>query len=184
VSLVKAITDLHKKCRIPKEWGRNSLKRGNVWLAAAGLLIDDKGRWLVVKKKYGGLKGMWSLPAGFVDEGETLEQAAQREVKEETGLDAETVGIIGIRSGVIKDKISDNMVLFLLEQKDMAQTPVPCEDEISEVGWMTKEELLQCRETSVMIHEMIKYDFSLLKSGLDPIDPGEQFGYTSYKLFF
>ncbi|MGF2617632.1 NUDIX hydrolase [Rossellomorea vietnamensis] len=162
----------------------NRLKRGNVWLAAAGLLIDKDGRWLVVKKKYGGLKGMWSLPAGFVDEGETLEEAAQREVREETGLDTSVNGIIGIRSGVIKDKISDNMVLFLLNQKDPAQMPVPCEDEISEVAWKTKDELLQCEETSVMIHEMIKYDFSLLKSGLDPINPGKQFGYTSYKLFF
>ena len=86
------------------------MKRGNVWLAAAGLLIDEQGRWLVVKKKYGGLKGMWSLPAGFVDGGETLEQAAQREVKEETGLDTQTAGIIGISTGVIKDKISDNMI--------------------------------------------------------------------------
>ncbi|WP_421381111.1 NUDIX hydrolase [Bacillus salacetis] len=160
------------------------MKRGNVWLAAAGLIIDKEGRWLVVKKKYGGLKGMWSLPAGFVDEGETLEQAAQREVKEETGLDTNVEGVIGIRSGVIKDKISDNMVLFLLNQEDFAQEPVPCEDEISEVRWMTKEQLLRCKETSIMIHEMIKYDFNLLKSGLDPIDPGEQFGYTSYKLFF
>ena len=160
------------------------MKRGNVWLAAAGLLVDEEGRWLVVKKKYGGLKGMWSLPAGFVDEGETLEQAAQREVKEETGLDTNVSGIIGIRSGVIKGKISDNMVLFLLTRKDPSQKPVPCENEISEVEWMTKEELLQNEETSVMIHEMIKHDFSLLKSGLNPIDPGEQFGYTSYKLFF
>ncbi|EDL63400.1 NUDIX hydrolase [Bacillus sp. SG-1] len=160
------------------------MKRGNVWLAAAGLLVDEEGRWLVVKKKYGGLKGMWSLPAGFVDEGETLEQAAQREVKEETGLDTHVSGIIGIRSGVIKGKISDNMVLFLLTRKDPSQKPIPCENEISEVKWMTKEELLKNEETSVMIHEMIKHDFKLLKSGLDPIDPGEQFGYTSYKLFF
>jgi 8-oxo-dGTP diphosphatase len=160
------------------------MKRGNVWLAAAGLLIDEQGRWLVVKKKYGGLKGMWSLPAGFVDEGENLEQAAQREVKEETGLDTHAAGIIGIRSGVIKDKISDNMVLFLLKQKEASQAPVPCEDEIDEVRWMTKKELLHCEETSIMIHEMIKHDFSLLTSGLEPINPGDQFGYTSYKLFF
>jgi 8-oxo-dGTP diphosphatase len=164
--------------------GGVNVKRGNVWLAAAGLLIDKDGRWLVVKKKYGGLKGMWSLPAGFVDEGENLEQAVQREVKEETGLDTNVEGIIGIRSGVIKEKISDNMVLFLLKQKDLTQEPVPCEDEISEIKWMPKEDLLQNQETSIMIHEMVKYDFSLLTSGLDPIDPGEQFSYTSYKLFF
>ncbi len=40
-------------------------KRGNVWLGAAGLVVNSKGQWLVVKKRHGGLHGKWSLPAGF-----------------------------------------------------------------------------------------------------------------------
>ena len=86
--------------------------RGNVWLAAAGLLIDENGRLLVVKKNYGGLKGKWSIPAGFVDAGETVDEAAVREVYEETGIFGEVSTILGIRSGVIKETISDNMVVL------------------------------------------------------------------------
>ena len=55
-------------------------KRGNVWLAAAGLVVNSEGQWLVVRKTYGGLKGKWSIPAGFVDGNETADDAAIREV--------------------------------------------------------------------------------------------------------
>lgn len=90
-------------------------KRGHVWLAAAGIVLNDAGEWLVVKKKYGGLQGQWSLPAGFVQRGETADEAVIREVEEETGIQAEVIGLIGLRTGVIDDEISDNMMIFLLK---------------------------------------------------------------------
>ncbi len=90
-------------------------KRGKVWLAVSGLVATKDGRWLFVKKKYSGLKGKWSLPAGFVNEGETVDEAVKREVLEETGIVAHVKGIIGVRSGVIRNEISDNMIIFLLE---------------------------------------------------------------------
>lgn len=55
------------------------------------------------------------MPAGFVNEGETVDEAVKREVLEETGIVAHVKGIIGVRSGVIRNEISDNMIIFLLE---------------------------------------------------------------------
>lgn len=72
-------------------------KRGKVWLAVSGLVISPEGNWLVVKKKYGGLKGKWSLPAGFVEPGETADEAAVREVEEETGIKCTVKGMLGSR---------------------------------------------------------------------------------------
>ena len=63
--------------------------RGKVWLGVAGVVINEDGKWLVVKKTYSGLKGIWSLPAGFVQVGETADEAAVREVLEETGIQCE-----------------------------------------------------------------------------------------------
>ena len=82
----------------------------NVWLAVSGLVISDTGEWLVVNKRYGGLKGQWSLPAGFVKNDETVDEAVIREVLEETGIHTEIEGMVGVRSGVIKGEISDNML--------------------------------------------------------------------------
>jgi 8-oxo-dGTP diphosphatase len=73
----------------------------------------------VVKKKYSGLKGMWSLPAAFVQANETVDQAVVREIFEETGIRTEIEGVIGLRSGVINGEISDNMLMFLLKPKNL-----------------------------------------------------------------
>ena len=59
-------------------------------LAASAVVRDDQGRVLLVKRGHEPAMGLWSLPGGSVEQGETLSQAAIREVKEETGLDIVT----------------------------------------------------------------------------------------------
>lgn len=159
-------------------------KRGSVWLGAAGIVMNGNGEWLVVKKKYGGLKGIWSFPAGFVDNTETADQAAIREVKEETGLDCRLEGMVGFRTGVLTGGISDNLVMFLLRPIDETQLLVPQEKEIEEVAWKTPFALKEEPHASVMIKEIAE---RAIESGLlemEEMDPGTWFGYTSYKLFF
>ena len=158
-------------------------ERGNVWLGVAGLVINKRGDWLVVKKRYGGLKGRWSLPAGFVNPDETIDQAVLREVLEETSVDCTVLSMIGFRSGVLQGKISDNMAIFLLaplEENPIIQAQL---SELYEVRWMLPTDLVNDPEASVMLYEIAK---SSLKDGfptIEGIDPGEVFGYTSYKLF-
>lgn len=54
-----------------------------------GILTNSVGEVLLVKRAKGDsqMGGLWSLPAGGVEEGETLTQALRREFKEETGID-------------------------------------------------------------------------------------------------
>jgi len=49
--------------------------------AAGGVVLDDEGRVLLIFRR-----GKWDLPKGKLDEGELVEDCAEREVKEETGL--------------------------------------------------------------------------------------------------
>ena len=159
-------------------------KRGNVWLGAAGLVVNSSGQWLVVKKRYGGLHGKWSLPAGFVQGNETIDQAALREVKEETGIDCELIGMIGFRSGVIREEISDNMAIFLLKAIDEIQPVVAQLSELYEAGWQSPADLSTDEEASVMLHEMASYVVAEGLGLIKDVDPGHIFGYSDYRLFF
>lgn len=58
------------------------------------LVFDDMGRMLCVRRDNNPGRGMLGLPGGFVDPGETLEAAAQREVMEETGAKIELTGLV------------------------------------------------------------------------------------------
>lgn len=55
----------------------------------AGVVILDGDKVLLVQEAFEKVRGLWNLPAGHVDIGETLEEAAVREAKEETGLTVE-----------------------------------------------------------------------------------------------
>ena len=57
-----------------------------------GVVIEKNGKVLLVQEKQPKAYGKWNLPAGRVDQGETLEQAAIREAKEECGFDVELGG--------------------------------------------------------------------------------------------
>lgn len=156
--------------------------RGNVWLAVSGLVIDEEGRWLVVKKKYGGLQGLWSLPAGFVAPGETVDEAIKREILEETGISVEVSGLIGLRTGVLQSNVSDNMIIFACKPKN--NTITIQEKELEDVRWLTPAHLLETTESAIIIREMIKGKYDHWQKEINGLNPGNQFGYTSYKLFF
>jgi 8-oxo-dGTP pyrophosphatase MutT (NUDIX family) len=162
--------------------GGNMGKRENVWLGVAGVVINGDGNWLVVKKRYGGLKGSWSFPAGFMDEGETADQAVLREVLEETGISCKVEGLIGLRTGVIKNSVSDNLLVFLLNPLP-GQTVVTQESELFEAKYMNPHELKNDPATSVLLHYFLDISKIESKPCLEGMDPGAQFRYSSYKLF-
>ena len=61
----------------------------------ATLICIKKNEILLVKRAFSPAKGEWSLPGGFIELGETPEDAAKRELKEETNLNGEVVKLLG-----------------------------------------------------------------------------------------
>lgn len=64
-------------------------------VAASVLITDEDGRVLVQRRAD---SGNWALPGGGMDLGESLPECAVREVREETGLNVELTGLVGIFS--------------------------------------------------------------------------------------
>jgi 8-oxo-dGTP diphosphatase len=63
-------------------------------LLGVGAVIVDRGRVLLVRRGTEPLRGHWSLPGGLIEVGEALTDGLIREVREETGLIVEPVGLI------------------------------------------------------------------------------------------
>jgi len=59
------------------------------------IVVDDRGRVLLEKRSD---NGMWGLPGGGIEPGESVYETAVREVKEEAGLDIEITGLVGVYS--------------------------------------------------------------------------------------
>jgi len=72
-------------------------------LAADCVVFDSTGRALLVRRKYPPFKGRYALPGGFVDIGETVEDACRRELAEETGLRARRLHLVGVYSDPKRD---------------------------------------------------------------------------------
>jgi 8-oxo-dGTP diphosphatase len=66
---------------------------------AAAVLVQQDGRVLLVRRVNAPRRGLWSLPAGFVDAGEDPQVAAGRECLEETGLRVRITGLHDVIAG-------------------------------------------------------------------------------------
>jgi len=98
-------------------------------------LISDTSNCKVLLVKNVG-NGSWSLPGGAVEIDETLEQAAVREVKEETGLVVKTRGLVSVHE--CKFSKSQNHVLFFIFRAEVISGDIRIQrpDEISEIAWI------------------------------------------------
>jgi 8-oxo-dGTP diphosphatase len=72
-------------------------------LVGVGAVIVQNRSVLLVKRGQAPLKNRWSLPGGMVELGESVREAAAREVREETGLHVEVGQLLGVFDRVLRD---------------------------------------------------------------------------------
>lgn len=97
---------------------------------AVTVVIEREGRVLLGKRaEWTRSPGRWSFPAGFVERGEVVEEAAIREVREEVGLTIEVGPILGALS-----EPGEPVVLLVYPATSAVGDPV-AGDDLTEVGW-------------------------------------------------
>lgn len=68
----------------------------NITVGVAGVVWNRQGQVLLIRRRNPPRAGQWSLPGGKLEHGETLEAALRREIREETGLEVEILGLVGV----------------------------------------------------------------------------------------
>jgi 8-oxo-dGTP diphosphatase len=100
-------------------------------LATDCVIFDDRGRVLLIRRKNEPFKGAYALPGGFVDIGETVEEACRREVLEETGLAVATLKLVGVYSDPLRDPRGHTVSVAYLAQIPANVTPHAGDDAAS-----------------------------------------------------
>jgi ADP-ribose pyrophosphatase YjhB (NUDIX family) len=107
----------------------------------AGVVIKQDGKYLLLQEKQPKAYGLWNFPAGRVDVGESFEEAAVRETKEESGYDVELIKEIAIFH-----HNSTDVVKHAFEGKIIGGELNFSKDEILDARWFSIDEIEQIKD--------------------------------------
>jgi ADP-ribose pyrophosphatase YjhB (NUDIX family) len=89
---------------------------------ACAIPATDHGDLYLMRRGFEPSRGLWTMPGGFVDLGESVEDAAIRETKEEIGVNIEITGLVGVYS-----RSTDRIVVVVYAARAQG-TPTPTEE--------------------------------------------------------
>jgi 8-oxo-dGTP diphosphatase len=124
---------------------------GSVIPCVGAVIKDDRGRLLLIKRGHPPGAGLWSLPGGRIEPGETDAAALAREMREETGLVIETGQLIG----TVRRPAQDGGVLDI---KDYAATvtggTLSPGDDAADARWVEASELTSLPLTEGLVEAL------------------------------
>ena len=112
------------------------------FLAVSAAIVRD-GHVLLVQRARPPANGLYSLPGGVVEVGETLAEAVVREVREETSLTIEPVALAGFREAISRDsagRIERHFVILPFAARWLAGEP-RLNEELSDARWLRPAEI-------------------------------------------
>jgi ADP-ribose pyrophosphatase YjhB (NUDIX family) len=119
---------------------------------AAAVLVEQDGRVLLVRRVNEPFRGLWTLPAGFVDAGEDPAQAAERECLEETSLTVRVTRVLNVVAGREHPRGADFIIVYAAQF--ISGVSQACDD-ADQVGWFKRSNLppLAFRATQIVLRE-------------------------------
>ncbi len=120
---------------------------------AAAILLEENGRVLLVRRVNEPYRGMWTLPAGFVDADEDPARAAERECLEETGLRVRATRVLDVIAGREHPRGADFVIVYRGER---VSGDLQAADDADQAVWFDRTDLplLAFRATEVVLRSM------------------------------
>lgn len=111
------------------------------------VIVEHASRALLVHEDRGTPQGpVWYFPSGALEPGETLAQAARREVFEETGYEIEADAVVAIDHGTFRDPAGLPWWRVVVSARLVSEKPQPVEEpKILDVDWIEPERLARLR---------------------------------------
>jgi 8-oxo-dGTP diphosphatase len=105
---------------------------------AAAVLVQKDGRVLLVRRANEPHRGLWTLPAGFINGGEDPAKAAARECLEETGLVVEVIRVLDVIAGLEHDRGADFLIVYEAQVLSGEMSPA---DDADAAEWFPYDDL-------------------------------------------
>ena len=105
---------------------------------AAAVLVQEGSRVLLVRRVNEPHRGLWTLPAGFVNGGEDPAEAAARECLEETGLTVRVMRVFDVIAGREHERGADFIIVYIAEVLSGEMAPA---DDADAVEWFERNDL-------------------------------------------
>jgi ADP-ribose pyrophosphatase YjhB (NUDIX family) len=120
---------------------------------AVSAAIFRNGEVLVVRRAGAPAKGLWTLPGGRVEVGETLVDALKREIVEETALSIDVIGLAGYREIILPQAVGERGRHFVILPfaAHWRFGDVVLNDELSDGRWMPIEAVTALPTTDGLI---------------------------------
>lgn len=99
------------------------------------LTHDREPRVLLIRRRHEPFAGSWALPGGFVEENEPPAVAAQRELREETGVDAPDLALLGVFGDPGRDPRGWTVSAVYLVRMDAQHVHAIAADDAADVDW-------------------------------------------------
>lgn len=117
---------------------------------AAAVLVEQDGRVLLVRRVNEPFRGLWTLPAGFVDAGEDPARAAERECLEETSLIVRATKVLDVIAGREHPRGADFIIVY---QSEVVSSELCAGDDADAAEWFDYQELppLAFRATRIIL---------------------------------
>jgi 8-oxo-dGTP diphosphatase len=98
-------------------------------------IIERNGQVLLIKRKNAHGAGSWAVPGGHLEFGETPEECAIRETREEVGIEITDVLFVGITNDIFSEEGRHYITIWMQGNLKSGEPGITAEAEVAEVGW-------------------------------------------------